>query len=160
MYPFLYIKSFHIIWFSNFNFHLFCICQKWLKVTFNYKPHLSSNNYCNSFMILCFLRQQLNLHTVSLSFRHQYPLLVFLLSLTILEGWDYKETVRNLKDVLVILEQLEWLLCIRIERQQIYRNHQIFRGFPNKYQELGGTHVMKEMDWKFWALMKNWKYGV
>jgi len=58
-------------------------------------------------MILCFLRQQLNLHTVSLSFRHQYPLLVFLLSLTILEGWDYKETVRNLKDVLVILEQLE-----------------------------------------------------
>jgi len=56
-----------------------------------YKPHSSSNNYCNTFVIHCFLRQQLNC-TVSLSSHHQYPLLVFLLTLTILERQDYKET--------------------------------------------------------------------
>jgi hypothetical protein len=119
------------------------------------KPHLSSNNYCNTFVIHYFLRQQLNLYTVSLSFRHQYPLSVFLLTLTILEGQDYKERVRNLKDVLVTLEKLEWLLCIGNERKQFRRNHQIFRGFPDKCQELGGTQVTKrEMDWTFWASIK------
>ena len=91
---------------------LIFICSAYVRSGFRlvstYKPHLSSNNYCNTFMIHRFLRQQLNLYTVSSSFRHQCPcILVFLLTLTILDGQDYQETVRNLNDVLVTLEKLE-----------------------------------------------------
>jgi hypothetical protein len=66
-------SCFQITWFSNF--YLLCVHRKWLRLIPTCKPHITSNNDCNTSRLCCFLTEKLNLCPVSLSFHHQYSLI-------------------------------------------------------------------------------------